>query len=266
MPPADPPAPFVSRRRFLGRAACLSTLALLGDHLRPALAQSLQAGPSGGPLRVRVWCEGTAPRAVYPGDVDGALGDHLDRNPGFEVKRARLTDPEAGLSDAALDTTDALVWWGRLRHGDVPDDRAQAIVRRVREGKLGLVALHSSCGSKPFRQLMGTACEPGGWREDGRPEHVRVAAPEHPIARGLSTFTIPRSDMFAEPFSVPDPETVVLVSNWDQGETVRSGLTWSVDQGRVVYLRTGHEAFPVLFHPCVRQVVSNACEWVARRT
>jgi trehalose utilization protein len=181
------------------------------------------------------------------------------------VSRARLADSNAGLSDADLDNTDVLVWWGRLRHDDVPDDRAKAIARRVREGRLGLIALHASCASKPFRELMGMPCEPGGWREDGRPEFVKVAAPEHPIVRGVSSFVIPKTDMFAEPFAVPEPESVVLVSSWEQGETMRSGLTWSVDKGRVVYLRTGHDAYPVLFHPSVRQIIANSVAWAARR-
>ena len=83
----------------------------------------------------------------------------------MEVARARLSDPSAGLSDEALDATDVLIWWGHLRHDEVPDDRAAAVAKRVREGWLGLVVLHSSCASKPFRKLMKTSCEPGGWRQ-----------------------------------------------------------------------------------------------------
>ncbi len=246
------------RREFLRRTA-LASAATLG------LARTSVRAAEPTPLRVRVWCEGTAPRAVYPQDIDGAVAAHLGKSPGVKVERARLTDPSAGLADAALDATDVLIWWGHIRHDAVPDDRAQAVIRRVRAGKLGLVALHSSCASKPFKGLMGMSCEPGGWREDGRPEHVKIAAPDHPIARGVAPFTIPRSDMFAEPFDVPAPETVVLVSSWDRGETLRSGLTWSVDKGRVAFLRTGHDAFPVLFHPAVRQLLANASQWVGRR-
>jgi len=216
-------------------------------------------------IRVLVWCEGTAQRSVYPRDIDGALGEFLARRSTLSVRRARLSDPAAGLSDEALDWADALIWWGRRRHDDVPAGRSAAVVERVKAGQLGFVALHGACASQPFRTLMGTACEPAHWREDGRPEHVGIAAPEHPIARGVGPFTIPKTDMFAEPFSVPAPETVVLVSSWEQGETMRSGLTWSVGDGRVVYLRPGHDAFPVLFHPSVRAVIANSAVWAARR-
>ena len=152
---------------------------------------------------------------------------------------------------------------GRLKHDDLPEARAKVIVERVKAGKLGFVALHGSYASKPFRGLFGPMCAPKAWREDGRPEHVQITAPDHPIARGIAAFTIPKTAMFSEPFSVPDPETVVLVSSWDNGQTFRSGLTWTVGKGRVVYFRPGHDGFPVLFHPTVRQVIANAALWAA---
>lgn len=241
------------RRAFARRAAGACALGLLAGAGKPA------------PVRVRVWCEGTAPKTVYPDDIDGAVARDLARRDGLQVTRARLTEPDAGLSDAALDATDVLVWWGRVRHDDLPAARAAAVVSRVKAGRLGFVALHGSCRSKPFRDLMGTSCEPGHWREDGRPEHVKVEDPRHPIARGISPFTIPKADMFAEPFAVPAPESVVLVSSWDDGTSIRSGLTWTVGKGRIVYLRSGHAAFPVLFHPAVRQVVANSITWAAHR-
>jgi trehalose utilization protein len=255
----------VGRRSFLRRGAAAGVSLLGAMTGRRAPAGPGDGRPEGRAVRVLVWCEGTAPRAVYPHDIDGAIAAHLGKQEALSVRRARLSDRDAGLGDEALDAADVLIWWGHLRHDDVPSARADAVVRRVRAGRLGLVALHSSCGSRPFHRLMGMACEPGGWREDGRPEHVHVNAPDHPIARGVRPFTIPRNDMFSEPFRVPEPETVVLVSSWDQGETVRSGLTWTVDKGRVVYLRTGHATFPVLFHPSVRRLLVNASLWAGGR-
>ncbi|WP_435017086.1 ThuA domain-containing protein [Tundrisphaera sp. TA3] len=222
-----------------------------------------EASPATPKIRVRVWCEGGAPRSVYPRDIDGALSEFLKGQSRLDVKRGRLDQPDSGVSDAALDATDVLIWWGRLRHADLPDHRAAAIADRVRAGKLGFVALHASCGSKPFVNLMGTSCEPGGWRDNGRPERVTIAAPDHEIARGVAPFTIPKTSMYLEPFQVPSPETVVLLSTFSGGETFRSGLTWTVGRGRVAYFRPGNEAFPVLFHPAVRRVVANAAIWAA---
>lgn len=223
-------------------------------------------GQSTGTVRVRIWCEGGTISSAYPDGVDVALADGLAKRPDLVVSRGGLDDDAAGLGDASLDETDVLLWWGRARHDEVPDDRAQAVAARVREGRLGLVALYASCGSKPFRLLMDSmSCEPGSWREDGRPEFIAVKAPDHPIAAGVSPFTIPKTDMFSEPFAVPAPETVVFVSSWERGETVRSGMTWTVGKGRIAYLRTGSDSYPVLYHPSVRQVLGNAAAWAAPR-
>jgi trehalose utilization protein len=247
-------------RRSFARRTTLVAASALGWLGRPAVSRAAL-----GPVRVRIWCEGTAPKSVYPNGIDGALGEHLGRRKDLSISLGRLDDPDAGLADAALDATDTLIWWGRLRHDDLPDDRAAAIVDRVKAGRLGFVALHASYASKPFKSLMGSSCEPGAWRDDGQPENVSVKAPDHPIAQGVSPFTIPKSAMYAEPFAMPAPETVVLVSSWDRGETSRSGLTWTIGRGRVVCFRPGHEAFPILFHPSVRRVIANATLWAAHR-
>lgn len=223
-------------------------------------------GQSDETARVLIWCEGGATSSAYPDGVDAALADVMAQRPGLVVSRGCLDEPAAGLGDATLDETDVVLWWGRDRQDEVPDDRAQAVATRVREGRLGLVALYSSYRSKPFRLLMDSMpCEPGSWREDGRPEFIAVKAPDHPIAEGITPFTIPRTDMFSEPFAVPEPETVVFVSTWERGETVRSGMTWTVGKGRVAYLRAGSESYPVLHHPSVRQAIGNAARWAARR-
>ncbi len=222
--PTDEPT-HLHRRTLLRRGVGLGA-ALLGLSGQPApvLARPRQANP----VRVRAWCEGTAPRSIYPQDIDGALAEILGQQVDFRVERGRLEESSAGLTDAALAATDVLIWWGRLRHDDLPDDRSRAIVERVRAGKLGFVALYGSYASRPFRELMGMPCEPGAWREDARQEHVTIATPTHPIARDVAPFTIPRGSMFCEPFAVPEPEAVILQSTWGTGETLRSGLAWTV--------------------------------------
>ncbi len=252
------------RRRFLRQSALM-----LGAGLGAVRAAAALGGPGGQDpapaLRVRVWCEGTAARTHYPNDVDEAVEAALKDQAGVAITRARLEHPGAGLSDAELEATDVLIWWGRLRHDDVPEDRVRAVAERVREGRLGLVALYASFGSKPFRALMGTACEPNGWREDGRPERVAITTPGHPIAQGVLPFVIPKTCMFADPIDVPEPEAVVLTSTWDGGERFRSGMVWTIGKGRVAYLRPGDDAFPVLYHPSVRRLLANASLWAGGR-
>ncbi len=248
------PTVAIGRRKFLQQSLLGASLAGISQVAHAATPKK---------MRVRIWCEGGAPKPVYPHDVDGAIAEALGRRAEFTVTKARLDESDAGLSDAALDATDTLIWWGRLRHHELPDHRAKAIAARVKAGKLGFVALHASCLSKPFLELMGSNCELGGFREDGRPERIEVKDPNHPIVQGVTSFTIPRSSMFAEPFRVPAPEKVVMVSTFDRGETFRSGLTWSVGKGRVAYFRPGHDGFPIFFHPAVRKIVANAAIWAS---
>src|SRR4051794_2643989 len=101
----------VDRRSFVRQIArALPAIPLL----RAAVVHGAQAPCAGGPIRVRIWCEGTAPRSVYPDDVDGALADQLSRQSGCLATRGRLTDPDGGLSDEALDSSDVIMWWGHL--------------------------------------------------------------------------------------------------------------------------------------------------------
>jgi trehalose utilization protein len=254
----------VDRRSFVRHLSGTLPLASLAMPIREVRAD--QKPSQQRPIRLLVWCEGTASRSVYPDDIDGALADQLGRRKDYVVRRSRLSDLHAGLSDEALDACDVLLWWGHLKHDEVPDDRAAAVVRRVRAGRLGFIALYASCAGKPFKQMMSMPCELGNWREDGRPEFVSIKSPDHPIAQGIAPFTIPKTDMFSEPFAVPNPETVVFVSTWEKGETLRSGLTWTIEKGRVAYLRTGPETYPVLFHPSIRRAIANSVLWVAHRT
>src|SRR4051794_20537047 len=107
----------VDRRSFVRYlAGSAPVLSLIGP---AGLALGDQETARRKPLRVRVWCEAAAPRTIYPDDIDGALADQLGRLPDLAVTRGRLSDPQAGLSDEALDATDVLIWWGHLRHDDV---------------------------------------------------------------------------------------------------------------------------------------------------
>jgi trehalose utilization protein len=216
-------------------------------------------------IRVLCWSEGTAPASVYPKDISGAVADALRAAGGFELRAAGLADPAQGLSDAALAATDVLFWWGHQRHGQVQDDRVAAIIKRVREGGMGFVALHSSHYSKPFKGLMQDACDLGGVGINDAPEQITVKAPTHPIARGVSGFQIPREEFYNKPFKVPPPDLVVFESTWRTGQRFRSGCVWNRDKGRVFYFRPGHETFPTYFQQEVKAILVNAAGWIAPR-
>jgi len=216
------------------------------------------------PIRVVCWSEGTAPASVYPKDISGAVAEALQGASQFNVRTASLSDPDQGLSDALLGATDVLFWWGHQRHGQVRDDRVDAIVKRVREEGMGFVALHSSHYSKPFKRLMEDSCDLGGVGIDDEPEMVAVKAPSHPIAQGVSDFRIPREEFYDEPFHVPPPDLVVFESTWKSGHHFRSGCVWNRGKGRVFYFRPGHETFPTYFQAEVKTVLVNAADWLGK--
>ncbi len=104
------------------------------------------------------------------------------------------------------------------------------------------------------------------YRADGKPSQLRVLRPDHPVARGLPRqFELPHTEMYNEPFHVPEPDEVVLEERWAGGDWFRSGLAWAVGKGRVFYFRPGHETFPVYKEKPALQVVENAVRWLAGR-
>lgn len=119
-----------------------------------AFAPLLAAEPQ--PVRVLVWDEQQpVQKKTYEGKFLGeTIAAHLAARPGITVKNANLKDPGQGLEEAALDATDVLVWWGHERNAALTDENAARVASRVREGRLGLVALHSAHWAKPFVLLM----------------------------------------------------------------------------------------------------------------
>jgi trehalose utilization protein len=219
-------------------------------------------------VRVTVWSEfrqerSDAPvRAVYPDGIHVAIAEGLRAFDDLSVRTATLDEPDAGLPDDVLASTDVLTWWGHAAHDDVPDDVVDRVQERVLDG-MGLVVLHSGHYSKIFKRLMGTSCALK-WREDGRRERLWVVDPAHPIADGLAeSFVLPREEMYGEHFDIPAPDELVLVSWFEGGEVFRSGCTWHRGRGRVVYLRPGHETHPTYFDANVRRLIANAARWAA---
>ena len=94
-----------------------------------------------------------------------------------------------------------------------------------------------------------------------RARHVLL--PDHPIAAGLpETFTIPHTEMYDEPFHVPEPDEVIFREDWELGEKFRSGCVWKLGEGHVFYFRPGHETFDVYLQTEPLQVLENASRWL----
>src|SRR5271154_4228538 len=107
------------------------------------------------PIRVLVWDERQeAQKSAYGGFLGDTLAAALATQPDFSVKSVGLNDPDQGLTDANLDQCDVLIWWGHQKHNEVTDEHVAAIIRRLKEGRLSLIALHSAHWSKPFVAAM----------------------------------------------------------------------------------------------------------------
>ena len=232
------------------------------------LAVVLLEGQAGnkGPVRVLLWSEMTEPKAIYPEGISGALAGHLKTVKGIEARTAAITDPDTGVSDAALEQTDVLIWFGHQKHRDVPDEAVERIVRHVRERGMGFIALHSSHFSKPLKSLLNASGAWSSYVNFAQPERMWVVLPDHPIAQGMTEFTIPKTEIYTEPFVVPEPEAVIMEGTWESGHRSRECLVWTIGKGRMVYIRAGHEEYPIFMMPEMRRLVVNSTLWAAGKT
>lgn len=223
------------------------------------------------PIRVTVWNEfrheksHEAVKKVYPKGMHITIKSALERLLGDQVKvgTATLDEPEHGLSEKVLMSTDVMLWWGHMAHGEVKDEIAAKVAQRVREG-MALIVLHSGHISKPFVKLMGTT----GflkWREAAEKERLWNVMPGHPITAGMAKdyIELPHEEMYGEHFDIPTPDELVFVSWFEGGEVFRSGCVWRRGAGRVFYFRPGHETFPTYHNAEVQQVIANAVKYLA---
>ena len=217
-------------------------------------------------IRAVVWGENVheqtseAVRAIYPDGMHETIASALREAEGLEVATATLQEPEHGLSEVRLASTDVLLWWGHAAHGEVRDEVVERVARRVWEG-MGLIVLHSGHYSKIFKRLMGTPCSLK-WREAGERERAWAINRGHPIAQGVGEcIEIAETEMYGEPFAVPEPMETVFVSWYEGGEVFRSGMTWQRGAGKIFYFSPGHETYPIYHNEGVRQVLRNAVGW-----
>jgi trehalose utilization protein len=223
-----------------------------------------------GVVRVTVWGENVHERSeenvreLYPegmhstiaGGVSSLLGERVS------VRTATLEQPEHGLTQALLDDTDVLTWWGHAAHDEVDD----GVVERVRDavlGGMGLLVLHSGHYAKVFRRLLGTSCSLR-WRNDGERELVWTVDPAHPIAAGVpQPIVIDAHEMYGEHFDIPAPDELVFISSFAGGEVFRGGCCFRRGAGRIFYFSPGDQEYPIYHRHDIQRVIANAVEWAA---
>ncbi len=222
-------------------------------------------------IRVVVWNEYVHDKEckeiveIYPEGMHGAIRNYLQKDAELEVSTATFAEPEHGLTEERLANTDVLVYWAHARHSQVEDKVVDRIHQAVLRG-MGMIVLHSGHFSKIFRKVLGTNGSLT-WRDIGEKERVWVIQPGHPIAQGLGAyFDIPHSEMYGEPFAIPDPDETIFISWYEGGEVFRSGCTWHRGNGKIFYFAPGHELYPIYHQKEVLQVIHNAVHWAYRST
>jgi trehalose utilization protein len=231
--------------------------------------------------RVVVWSECTAPKDLYPNDINGAVADALKSLKGWEVITANLEQPEQGLPDDLLKSADVLVWWGHKKHGKVDDALVKRIVKRVKEDGMGFVSLHSAHYAKPFKAVLLEIAKPGdeemqkrvgSWGAYKCDSAVKIMAKDanHPICKGVEKcFDLGDTERYGEKFIVPEPEAVPFECEYrfpdGRTEKARQALCWTVGKGKVFYFQTGHETCKHYYEKNVMQILRNGVEWVAKQ-
>lgn len=199
---------------------------------------------------------------IYPNGIHHTIADFLSENEDMVVNTAVLDEPEHGLTEDVLNSTDVLIWWGHRAHSEVEDEIVERVQERVLEG-MGLIVLHSGHFSKIFKKLMGTTCNLK-WRVIDEKERLWIVEPGHPIADGLGEyFEIPKTEMYGERFDIPAPDELVFISWFEGGEVFRSGCCYYRGKGKIFYFRPGHETFPIFHQEEVQKVITNAVRWAA---
>lgn len=216
-------------------------------------------------INVTVWNEfrheqnNEAIRKIYPEGMHKAIAAGIAADD-LNIRTATLDEPNCGLPDEVLYSTDVLVWWGHIAHNEVPDELVAKIQRRVLEG-MGLIVLHSSHFSKIFRALMGTTCSLR-WREAGERERLWNIAPNHPITQGVGQYIeLPHVEMYGERFDIPDDGKLIFISWYEGGDVFRSGVTFERGHGKIFYFSPGHESFPIFYDQKILKVIGNAVRW-----
>ena len=220
-------------------------------------------------IKVTIWNEfrheksNAAVKALYPDGMHKAIGKGIAAAD-LQLHYASLDEPEHGLTEEVIHTTDVLLWWGHCAHGEVRDEIVKRVHQRILEG-MGLIVLHSGHFSKIFKAVTGTTCSLK-WREAGEKERLWNIEPSHPITEGIGEyFELPHTEMYGERFDIPQDGRIIFLSWFEGGEVFRSGVTFERGHGKIFYFRPGHETYPIYYDANVLKVIGNAVRWAAPR-
>ena len=278
-------------------------------------------------INVLVWDEQQSEqKQAYDKFIGEVLSDYLNDSPNINTKSVSINDNNQGLSDDLLDWANIIIWWGHVRHDEILDEYVNKITKKIIDGDIGFIALHSAHWAKPFMEAMNyktiatvktlnpeffnndniiveyiepfderkaperndvltprvdlrkfpsgkinanihlpNSCFPA-YRPDGKSSYIHTLINDHPIMKDIpKKFKIQSTEMYDEPFHIPEPDQVVFDERWDTGEWFRSGSIWNIGKGKLFYFRPGHETYDVFKNKNVLKIVENTCLWMSNQ-
>lgn len=225
-------------------------------------------------IHVTVFCEHNQDRtepvlSVYPDGMHTAIAEGFLEDPAFEVRIATQDMPEHGLTQELVDWTDVMVWWSHLDGMKFDDVVADRVCKRVVEGGMGFIALHSAIFSKPWMKMTGMFYDTGAWGRyratpKGERSRLWVVSPGHPILNGIEDYLeLPNDELYGEPLFITDPEKILMIAWWEGGEVSRSACLYDRGRGKLFMFTPGHETFPIYYRDDIRRLLRNAAKWMA---
>ncbi len=164
----------------------------------------------------------------------------------MEARLVQETVKTLPVQDRTNVETEFIQWRSRVVPSRNENPRLDTRIERQANGKWHILLERPSC-------VFPSCCTPM------QPSTLTTLLPEHPIAQGIPRqFTLPETEMYDEPFHVPDPDEVIFRESWAGGETFRSGMLWRLGLGNVFYFRPGHEVYHVFTEPMPLKILENA--------
>ena len=207
-------------------------------------------------IKVLVWTKTKDTGGEYPEGIHQAVADFLNSNDRIEAVPFR--DDQDLLSDTNLAEYQALF----LFHAPgISQDSQQVIATRVRTGELGFVGSHDAMrDNETLRDLVGMATM---YTDYFDVLHIRVAAPTHPIAKGVDPeFTLDPAQPYVG-FTVTDDTECIFEGSSTQDENINVGFARSPDKGRTFFFAPDHEDRRGYHDANVQKLLINAAFWVA---
>ena len=179
----------------------------------------------------------------------------------FSYDAVTFPDAFKYLSVEGAKAYDALVFYDMWQ--EITPAQQAAYLELLHHGK-AIVSLHHTLVSfqkwDEYKQIVGGYWTPGeGTYKHGVRCTVQIAAPEHPVTRGLQDFDI--EDETYNGFHVnPDAHILLKADHPESGPVI--GWEHQYGNSPIVYIQLGHDGH-AYGNPGYRQLVSQAIRWVA---